>query len=169
MRALTGIDPDHTREVDVYGAKFTIGVIDSGVWERINNDSILAYEGGLRRSIKRLADEGIDPEEVVKTNDDGSTVRKVDTAAWSEPKFRERLVSIMEEAAKYSIRGHSGFQKPNGEPVPFEMGESTSEGRKIPTVGVETLRWYRQNTVVLFAVWVEIKNLMNLGSAEKKG
>lgn len=163
-----GVDPDDTAEMSVGGATFTIGVIDQGVWERINSDAVLSFEAAKRRAIKQLAAEELDPEEVVRESGEFK-LRRVDEAALGDPAYNEHMVSVMLEAIRFAVRGHAGVAKKSGAVVPFKASTAKHEGGTVPTVGDDTLRYYRANPRLIQPLWLAIRRFQVLGEVEKKG
>ncbi len=170
---LIGIDPDDTVEVKVLGARFTIGIIEHGVWARLSNEIDLAYQLGKRRAIKQLDDAGIAPSEVahVLPAVDGKEERRVtqvEIATVSEPGYRERLNRAMAEVVRHSVRGHAGFVRRDMTEIPFTTETRKHEGLELAVVGAETMRWYTANPTVLNAVYAAARRLQELGATEKK-
>ena len=171
-QSFIGIDPDDTRTARVNGASFTVGVIEQGIWERLRNEATLTYEAARRRAIRRMAEAGERPDEVVVPADPSkglkSDLTALDVAAPSDPLYRERIHQLMCEAARWAVRGHEGFAKRDGSPVPFVTASETYEGCPRTVVGAETMRWYRANPLVVQSVWLELQKLQSLGEHEKK-
>lgn len=74
----------------------------------------------------------------------------------AEQPFREDEVKVFEaadvaldfhgeELVRYGVRGHTGFELEDGTQAPFVATEEDLDGRKIPTVGAETMELYRAN------------------------
>lgn len=169
---LCGIDPDDTVEVAVGGARFTVGIIEHGLWARLTNEIDLAYQLGKRRAIKRLSEEGIAPEEVAHTvpaagDAPERQVTQLQIAAVNEPGYRERLTRAMAEVVRYAVRGHSGFVSKKG-PIPFTTEARKHEGVEVQVVSAETMRWYTANPAVINACYLAARRLQELGDTEKK-
>jgi len=158
-----GLDPDDTAEVKVGGATFTSGVSDQGMWARTHAEAVLAYENAKRRAIKRIADEGGDPEEPVE----GKTTR-LDVEAYTDPTYRERLFNAQCEAVRYAVRGHEGLLKRDGTPHPFQRNTLKRDFGEVHALDEATLRLYRANPRIVEALWMPIWRLQTLGEAEKK-
>jgi hypothetical protein len=162
-----GVDPDDTQEVLAGGARFTIGVVEQGVWLRLAHESTLAREKAQRRAIRRLNEEGIDPEEAVPGRTDG--LRRVDLATFGDPEFQGRQHALNVEACKYAVRGHEGFGRRNGQPVPFHTTTAKHDGAALQVMADDSLRHYAANPPIVQAIWLAVMRMQVLGPEEKKG
>ena len=160
-----GIDPDDTAQVQVRGATVTIGAIDQGVWSRINAEAQLAHEGAKRRAIRRLASEGLDPEELAEG---GTAVSRLQLEAYMDPGFREQHFNVQCEAVRHAVRAHDGLLKRDGSAISCERVPLKQAFGECTVLSEATLRVYRANPVLVEALWMPIFRMQTLGEAEKK-
>ena len=168
---LIGIDPDAQMEVDLGGAKFTIGVVPSSAWQRIKYKGMHAFDQAKRTAIAACMVDGKDPEEVLRTADEATgmpSVQRYMVRALGDPEYKAAMVPIMTEVARWAVKGHSGFVKPDKTPVPFTTVRTTHEGESVEVVSPETLKWYKQHVTLLTSIYNAAHALNELGAAEKK-
>jgi hypothetical protein len=166
-KPFVGIDPDDTLEVEEGGAVITIGVINQGAWQRLYTESLLATESAKRRTIKRLADEGVEPESIAfEANGIPVTVLAVETHA--DPALQDQMHDIQTRAARLAVRHHRNIQKRDGSPVPCVTEKKQIAGRAATVLSEETLAFYAANQMLLSAVWSGLRRLQTLGAVEKK-
>lgn len=159
-----GIDPDDTAQVSVRGAVFTIGVVDQGVWGRLQAEEQLAHEGAKRRAIRRLADEGLDPEELVE----GGKVSRLMLAAFLDPVFQETHFHVQVEAVRHAVRDHDGLLRRDGTTYPCQRVALKQAFGEVSVLSEATLRVYRANRAIIEALWQPISRMQTVGEAEKK-
>lgn len=157
---LIGVDPNDTKEVSFGGARFIVGVMGAGDWDVIEARHALARQRATRRAIKELSDAGTDPERVVHTSREGTEVTEADMAVMQDPLFIQEMNGVLLEAARLSVRGHSGFVNRNGDQFEFSL----VDGKVAPTV-VEV---YARNSKLLRALWLHIRELNDMGTLAKK-
>ncbi len=150
MEALIGIDPDHTIDVKVGGAVFTVGVLEMAVWERLHHRWLEVYRDARRRSIA-LAKEG--------DEDNAVYVRMVEDGL-----YREETALVQQEIARYCVRGHSGFLKKDKSEVPYVVTRTT----RFNPVSDETMRWYKLVPGLMEKVFQAALKLHTLEEFEKK-
>jgi hypothetical protein len=163
-----GTDPDETVEVKHGGATFTVGVIDYGRWLRIDAEQRGLYRDALRVTIKRLTEEGKDSGEVVHTTADGHQLTRAQMDALNEPAYRERLHRVMLEAARYAVKGFTGWARKNGQPVPCKFEAKDVDGITFRVLHEETMEFLRFNAPVVIALWPVIQRLQEVREEEKK-
>ncbi len=150
MESLIGIDPDHTADVKVGGAVFTVGVLEMAVWERLHHRWLEIYKDARRRSIA-LAESGEEENAVyLRMAKDGQYIQDSQLA--------------YAEIARYCIRGHKNFLKKDNTEVPYAV----SENERFNPVSHETMRWYKLIPNLMEAVFQVALKLHTLGENEKK-
>lgn len=149
MEALIGIDPDHTIDVKVGGAVFTVGVLEMAVWERLHHRWLEVYRDAKRRSIALAKEDEAENAVYVRMVEDGQ--------------YREETALVQQEIARYCVRGHAGFLKKNKDAVPYIVEES-----RFRPVSHETMRWYKLVPGLMEAVFQAALSLHTLEEAEKK-
>lgn len=166
--SLVGIDPDHTEEVAYGPAVVVVGPTSAGAWERIRLGTLLATQDAHRRAIRKLAAEGLEPEAVVRTNPNGSVLTALDAELRLDPLLSAQIRDAMLEAARFSVRGHTGFAFADGTPRPFSVTREKIRGRSIDVVGDETMRFYEANPQLVDLIWRRLVVLNTFGEPEKK-
>ncbi len=166
---LIGIDPDERKEVPYRGATFTLRVMPKGLFTRLRQGNLVAIEQAKRRVIKRLADDGIDPEGEFYRSEDGSFVlSNLAHHTLNEPGYSEALHAYEVELIRWSLVGHRGFCKADGTEIPFVTEPRRQEGEDWQVPTSSTLRWYGVNKDLLSTLFLQAEALNLLGPTEKK-
>lgn len=166
---LIGVDPDDTAEVAVGGARFTVGPIPAGIWEKLSSRTRLAFLEAKARAIRDLSAQGLQPDEVEPAmREVGSGLTRADMAAMGDETYKEKVVHIHAEAVSWAVRGHQKFLRRTKEPVPLEFVEVDLGGYKAKRLAESSMRFYRANPVVMREIWTSLWALNELGDAGKK-
>lgn len=164
-----GIDPDDTDQVKFKGAVFTVKVIPSGIWGRLNAERGIAFQASMRRTIKRLRDAGMDPDELVWTEaKDGVDVTRAAAESSDDPHYLEEFFAIQMEAVKWGVAAHAGFVNRRSEPYPMTRVDVVYGGETWKVMDATTLRLYRANRRLGVHLWLALFKLNELGKVAKK-
>lgn len=147
MSELIGIDPDATVVIEYRGAKFKVGVVEASVWEPLNHQVSHSYNEAIRQRVGKF-----------EQTDAGQDAMWADI--FHDADLRARNLRLFRGIARVCLRGHEGFNKPDGTPVPFIEKDGIVED--------ETLRWYTVHGELMHLIYTAAKKLHTLGDAEKK-
>lgn len=161
--AFVGIDPDDTITIEFDKGKFTLGVLPVGLWDRFAARSFVAVQHARRVTIKRLAEEGKNPEELV-----GETATLLDIELQRDDTYRAEQHRVWVDAVRYGLRGHEKFNTKAGKPVPFLTETKIIDGVELQVVTETTLKHYRPNMILMVALWGGLRQLHTIGVPEKK-
>lgn len=156
--AFLGIDPDDTTTVQFGTGKFTLGVLPLGRWDHIWGRMTAAYRTASRLVIRRLAEQGIDPEEIVYEKDETKLTR-LDAEVRADPDFHKQEFELMLEGLKYGLKKHEGVFTRSGE-IAFEAANGVLSPRMLAFYGV--------NPKLVTALWVNLRKLHVLEAPAKK-
>lgn len=160
--AFIGIDPDDTLTITFGKGKFTLGVLPVGLWDRFAARSFVAVQHARRVTIKRLADEGKNPDEMV------GEISTLDIELQRDDEYREEQHRIWVDAIRYGLRGHDKFNTKAGKPVPFITETKVIDGVSMQIVAEATLKHYRPNMILMVALWGGLRKLHTIEVPEKK-
>jgi hypothetical protein len=165
---LVGIDPDARKTVEYGGATFTLRGIPKGLFTRLRQRNLVAIESAKRRVIKRLSEEGVDPESTQITLKDGRVLTHLEVGTMWEPQYQEDLHRYELELMRWSLVGQSGFQRSDDSPVPWVTERAAYEGEELEVPAKETLRWYAANADLLHHLFMHAEGMNMLDASEKK-
>lgn len=164
---LVGIDPEDTTDVKISGGTFTIGVIPSGIWDRLYFGVQTALQEANRKAIREMADRGEDPDEVIYEEAE-IRLTKAQMTASLDPTYRASLLKIQLEAVRYGVRAHAGFKNRRNKDFPCVLEMTSYEGDSVPALDTGTMRIYKANRDLVTKLWPHIRALHEIGAPEKK-
>ncbi len=166
---LVGVDPEDTLEVKYKGAKFQLGVIPSGIWQRIMVRRTLAVQESVRRTIARMRTEGKDPDALRFTKEKhGFDATEAVVQSNDDLEYRRVIAALQLEAVSYGVKGHENFANRKRETFPFILETVTVEGEELQQMGRVTRKIYGANLFLLELLFTKLLELNDFEVISKK-
>lgn len=155
---LIGILPEDVVEVELKGARFTIGTVPGNVWQRIQTSLAIAHQNAKRNAIAALTAAGVNPGDPFsfadekpeeKPDEKKTRLTIADMRAMQDPEYVDSQARLQLEGVCYALRDFSAIADRKGNEIKCERsGERiTKRLEQILAVNPELVQYLWQNGV----------------------
>lgn len=159
-----GVDPDDTLEVPYGGGQFTLGVMPIGMWDRLNARQMAVFTNTKRAMIKKMTDEGRNPEEMLPS---GSGTQ-LSVEVLRDDSFMAAMFGIRYDAVRFGLVKVEGVSIKGKGPLALERKTEKVDGFPCLVVTEQSMRFFQANSACLEALWSGFRKLHDLDDAAKK-